>query len=76
MDDSALVERPSEIRVKEALGLEVGRFVVACPKDLTMFSDAVKTTDADDRLVVSDIISLIEEAVLWPTEPGIVTASL
>jgi hypothetical protein len=41
----------------------VGQFVVACPKDLTMFSDAVKTVRADDRLAVRDITSLVGEAI-------------
>jgi len=63
MDDGILTERPSEIRIREALCLGVGQFVVACPKDLTMFSDAVKTVRADDRLAVRDITSLVGEAI-------------
>jgi Fe-S oxidoreductase len=70
MDDSLLAERPSESRIAEALRLDVGQFVVACPKDVTMFSDAVKTTRADDRLSVRDITVLIDEAMTRPTEPG------
>ena len=38
-------ERPAESRVREAAGLQgVGTMVVACPKDLVMFRDALKTT--------------------------------
>jgi Fe-S oxidoreductase len=70
MDDSGVGERPSENRVSEALQLGVTHFVVACPKDMTMFSDAVKTTRADDRLIVRDITLLIEEALLRPSEAG------
>jgi len=70
MDDSFLTERPSESRITEALQLDVGQFVVACPKDVTMFSDAAKTTRADDRLAVRDITLLIEEAMTYPAEPG------
>jgi Fe-S oxidoreductase len=69
MDDSYLSERPSEIRIKEALSLDVGRFVVACPKDLVMFSEAVKTTRAENRIAVRDIVSLIGEALYRPVGP-------
>jgi len=70
MDDSYLAERPSESRIVEALALDVGQFIVSCPKDMTMFSDAIKTTRAEGRLVVRDIASLIEEAIVRPAEPG------
>jgi Fe-S oxidoreductase len=63
MDDSLLTRRPSEIRVTEALGLDVTQFVVACPKDVTMFSDAVKTTGAQERLAVRDITFLVQDAM-------------
>lgn len=65
MDDSKMQERPSEIRIKEAisLGSEVDHFIVCCPKDYSMFSDAVKTTGNEDRMVVKDIIELVEEAL-------------
>ena len=56
-------ERPSEIRIREALGLEgVTIFTVACPKDVTMFRDAIKTTGNEERLVVKDLIELVAEA--------------
>jgi Fe-S oxidoreductase/nitrate reductase gamma subunit len=64
MDDSFLAERPSVNRIKEALSLGVDVFVVACPKDYAMFSDAVKTVGAEDRLRVMDITELFAEAVL------------
>ena len=64
MDDSELEERPSEMRIKEALELEgVNCFMVACPKDHTMYSDAVKTTQNEGKIVVKDIIELVEEAL-------------
>ena len=72
MDDSLLKERPSENRIGEALRLGVGQFVVACPKDVTMFSDAVKTVRADDRLAVRDITLLVQEAIARLAEPGVV----
>jgi len=76
MDDSYLSQRPSEIRLNEALALGVDQFVVACPKDLTMFCDAVKTSRADEHLVVRDITVLVAEAIGRPSEPGAVEVSV
>ena len=56
--------RPSEARVREAANVEgVEMLVVACPKDHVMFSDALKTTGLEGRLVVKDLTELVEEAV-------------
>ncbi len=65
MDDSGLAERPAENRIREAaaLGEDVRYFVVACPKDLVMYSDAVKTTGFEDRLEVVDVAQLLERAL-------------
>jgi hypothetical protein len=38
-------------------------FVVACPKDYTMFKDAVKTTGNEQALMVKDLIELVHEAM-------------
>jgi Fe-S oxidoreductase len=62
MDDSNLAERPSENRIKEAVTLGIDTFVVACPKDVTMYSDAAKTTGHDADLAVVDVIQLVDEA--------------
>ena len=62
MDDSVLAERPSENRIKEAAALDVDYFVVACPKDYVMFSDAVKTTGNEAKLKVVDIVELFADA--------------
>ncbi|MBS1975883.1 MAG: (Fe-S)-binding protein [Bacteroidetes bacterium] len=65
MDDSKMKERPSEIRIREALSLggQVTHFIVACPKDYAMFSDAVKTSGNEGRMKVMDIIELAGEAM-------------
>ena len=63
-------ERPAENRVKEAIALPgVECLVVACPKDLVMFQDAVKTVGAEGRLRVVDLGELVYEAmgILEPT---------
>jgi Fe-S oxidoreductase/nitrate reductase gamma subunit len=64
MDEGEVKERPSEARIHEAAGLDgVQIFVVACPKDITMYRDAVKTTGKEDRIVVKDLIELVNEAL-------------
>ncbi len=65
MDDSKMEKRPSEIRIEEALGIGNGvdHFIVACPKDYAMFTDAVKTSGNEGKMVVKDIIELVEEAM-------------
>lgn len=64
MKEGEMRERPSESRIREAIGLDgVNVFVVACPKDLTMYRDAVKTTLQEERLAVKDLIELVHEAM-------------
>jgi len=63
--------RPSEQRIEEALGVAgVELFVVACPKDVTMYEDAVKTSGVEARIRVVEISELVLEALgLSPSEP-------
>jgi Fe-S oxidoreductase len=64
MTDTGTAERPSEQRIQEALEIpDLRYFVVACPKDVTMYQDAVKTTGNEARVQVRDLIELVEEAV-------------
>jgi Fe-S oxidoreductase/nitrate reductase gamma subunit len=57
-------ERPSENRIREAVGLgELDYFVVACPKDVTMFEDAIKTSGNAERLELRELTELLEEAL-------------
>ncbi len=64
MTDAGGAERPSEQRIKEALEIPgVKYFVVACPKDVTMYRDAAKNTGNEERLQVKDMIELVEEAI-------------
>jgi len=63
-DAPGVKERPAEVRVREAATLPgVTTLVVACPKDLVMFRDAVKTTGHEAELAVKDIAELIAEAM-------------
>jgi Fe-S oxidoreductase len=60
-DDTGVVERPSENRIKEALALgDIERFVVACPKDTVMYSAAIQALGVQDKITVCDIIDLME----------------
>jgi Fe-S oxidoreductase/nitrate reductase gamma subunit len=74
-DAPGIAERPAENRVKEALALPgVQSLVVACPKDLAMFQDAVKTVGAEGRLRVVDLGELVYEALGISTQVGEPTA--
>ena len=63
MDGPETGERPSEQRIREAQTLgDLDYFLVTCPKDLAMYSDAVKVVGADFE--VADLTALIERALL------------
>ncbi len=62
-DTPGIRERPAESRVREAASLPgVNTLVVSCPKDLVMFQDAVKTARLEDRIVVKELMELVEQA--------------
>jgi len=64
MADPPGLERPAHNRMREAAaisGLQV--FVVSCPKDLTMFEDALKATGNESRFMVRELIELVREAL-------------
>jgi Fe-S oxidoreductase len=64
MEEAEVKERPSETRIREAAALQgVQVLAVACPKDITMFKDAAKTTGAEASLLVKDLIELVHEAL-------------
>ncbi len=62
------VPTAAEQRIAEALGIPgVRYFVVACPKDVTMYRDAVKTGGFEGRIEVKEIVELLEEALTVET---------
>lgn len=66
-DHEEMTQRPSENRIEEALGLDgIHYFTVACPKDLSMYSDAVKTSGNEGKIEVRDIIDFVIEAMDLP----------
>ena len=56
-------QRPSENRIEEALLTGANFFTVACPKDMTMYSDAVKTSGNEENMIVRDIVDYVAEAM-------------
>lgn len=62
-EDSAPEKRPSIDRVKEALELDAEVIATACPFCVTTLEDAVKVSDVENKIVVKDILEVLEEAV-------------
>jgi Fe-S oxidoreductase len=56
--------RPSELRIDEAVGLGgIDYFVVACPKDVTMYEDAIKTSGHQGEIELRELSELVFESV-------------
>ena len=71
MDTSNEQKRTSEQRIEEALALgDIAYFVTTCPKDYTMYTDAVKSLGAADRIEVKDLIELVTETLALAEDPG------
>jgi Fe-S oxidoreductase/nitrate reductase gamma subunit len=63
-DKIKISERPSENRIREAVSLNsVEAIAVACPKDIVMFQDAVKTTGNEAKIKIKDISELVWESI-------------
>jgi Fe-S oxidoreductase len=63
--------RPSEQRIVEAVALEsIDYFVVACPKDVTMYEDAIKTSGHQGELALRELSELVAEAIGPPVVAG------
>ena len=63
--------RPSEQRIDEAV--ELGRmdyFVVACPKDVTMYEDAIRTSGHEDGLELRELSELVLESLAPEVSSG------
>jgi len=64
MEEGSIEERPSEMRIREATNMDdISTMIVTCPKDVTMYLDAVKTTGSEKKIEVKDLIELVAEAV-------------
>jgi Fe-S oxidoreductase len=57
-------QRPSENRIDEAVGLSaIDYFVVACPKNETMYEDAIKTSGHQGEIELRELSELVLEAL-------------
>jgi Fe-S oxidoreductase len=64
------VRRPSEQRIDEAVALgDVEYFTVACPKDVTMYEDAIRSSGHDGAIELREISELVAAAVGLRSEP-------
>jgi Fe-S oxidoreductase len=56
--------RPSEQRIDEAVGLGgIDYFVVCCPKDVTMYEDAIKTSGHQGQIELRELTELVWESL-------------
>ncbi|MGH9303088.1 MAG: (Fe-S)-binding protein, partial [Acidimicrobiales bacterium] len=67
--------RTSEQRIDEATSLgEVDYFVVACPKDVTMYTDAIKTSGHEGEIELKELAELVFESLGGHGDPPAVEA--
>jgi Fe-S oxidoreductase len=61
---SESAQRPSESRIDEAVALgDIDFFVVACPKDVTMYEDAIKTSGHQGEIELRELSELVLESL-------------
>jgi Fe-S oxidoreductase len=67
--------RPSESRIDEAVRLgSLDYFVVACPKDVTMYEDAIKTSGHQSEIELRELSELVLESLnLEPVAAAAIT---
>jgi Fe-S oxidoreductase len=61
--------RASEQRIDEAVALGgIDYFVVACPKDVAMYEDAIKTSGHQGKIQLRELSELVLEALDLPSD--------
>jgi Fe-S oxidoreductase len=66
---SESAQRPSEGRIDEAVALgHIDFFVVACPKDVTMYEDAIKTSGHQGEIELRELSELVLESLALDEE--------
>ena len=55
--------RLAEVRVREAVSTGAEMLAVCCPFEVSLFEDAVKNTGNDGKLIVRDIVELLDESL-------------
>jgi len=57
-------QRPSELLIDEAVSLsKTDYFVFACPKDVTMYEDAIKTSGHQGEIELRELSELVLESL-------------
>lgn len=56
------MERLSDRRVKEAIVTGADVLAVSCPYEVSRFEDSIKLLGCDDKLVVRDLVELLDES--------------
>ena len=68
--------RPSEQRIDEAVALgALDYFVVCCPKDVTMYEDAIKTSGHQGELDLRELSELVLESLDLPMSEPVASAA-
>jgi Fe-S oxidoreductase len=69
-------KRPSEQRIDEAVALgTLDYFVVCCPKDVTMYEDAIKTSGHQGELELRELSELVLESLDLPASEPVAAAA-
>ncbi len=69
MKELAGTRRPSEARIEEAVALGgIDYFVVCCPKDVTMYEDAIKTSGHAADIELRELSELVLESLAGEEE--------
>jgi Fe-S oxidoreductase len=69
-------QRPSENRIDEAVALgAIDYFVVACPKDVTMYEDAIKTSGHAGGIELRELSELVLESLALEGEPALASVA-
>lgn len=63
-----VTERLSDRRVREAVATGAQVLAVCCPYEVSRFEDSVKATGNEGKLIVRDIIELLDEALTSSSE--------
>lgn len=59
-------ERLSDRRIAQALSTGAGVLAVSCPFETSRFEDALKSTGNEGKMVVKDILELLDESIGAP----------
>jgi len=61
--EESIGKRVNIERLEDALTVEPDWIATACPFCVTMFDDAIKNKDMEDKLKIWDIAELVEQAI-------------